>query len=698
MRVQGKFQEVLSSYFEDVEDLELATEEQRQLARRRLASSGVRLGEDLLPGELRRLLWSLREHRPAPSLLLLSNETWIPWELIRLRETEDNDPAVSIVAAGDGIGGNEDEDEGVFLAELFALTRWLREQELHLELPLEELGLVVPKDTELAKAPEEREDLKKLFPEAREVTPKTLAVMRSLESAAFDAIHFTGYGIKSSQDPNRGGIFLEDQEVLKPSDLNDAARNLGQRHPWIFFNACHSARGLFALSGLGGFAEAFLRAGAGAFLGAYWQVPDDKAKEFALAVYEYFVGGLPLGEAVRRARDWLRTTYPGDPTFLAYAAYGHPLALRDEAIFRWSLGDNLPLTIPNQSWTEEDDSPAGLLRAERSIVPFHGRDRESGELEVWCDHQRRLAVRLLTGDGGMGKTRLLIEIAKLRQEAGWLAGFLTQDEADRAPTEAWDALIARGKPLFLVIDYAETRRNLLVPIIRGMLESRALTRGPKVRLVLLARKDQDWWRHLWSEGDGVGDFLQGPATSNFSLQALADDSEGRIESYWTAARRFSDVLGRPMPDRDPGSLTESYFKRVLFIHMTALAAVEGSDLRERDPILDYFLHRERRFWRRLADARSLGDDMVRGIGRAMGALTLGGGAKTQLEALSSLRQLRFFAAKDPQLLEDVARVLHDCYAGDKQFIAPLQPDPLGEHLIHREMQQGADDLIDLVFR
>ena len=47
MSIEGELEEVLSSHFEDVGGMELATEAQRQLARRRLASSGVRLGEDL---------------------------------------------------------------------------------------------------------------------------------------------------------------------------------------------------------------------------------------------------------------------------------------------------------------------------------------------------------------------------------------------------------------------------------------------------------------------------------------------------------------------------------------------------------------------------------------------------------------------------------------------------------------------------
>ncbi len=693
--IKGKLDEVVEGHFEQLQDQELVTEEQKHLARLRLAALGVRLGELLLPESLRVLLWSLRHHKPAPSLLLLSNETWLPWELSRLREPDDAAPTIPMAQAEAGDG--DDETEGRYLVEIFALTRWLGDRPRHLELPLCDLGLVVP-DSGLRNAKAEKDGLTKLFPEAEELTARALPVLKALASAAHDALHFTGYGITDSRDPDHGGVDLDAGDVLRPGDLGDAARQMGRRHPWVFFNACHSARGLFALSGLGGFADAFLRAGAGAFLGTYWQVPDDRAKDFALAVYDYFArAGLPLGEAVRRARDWLSKTYPGDPTFLAYTAYGHPLALRDEGVSRWSMGNNLPLSIPRQDWTGDEDSPAGLLRAEHAIVPFHGRDRERDELDAWCTDDQKLAVRLLTGEGGMGKTRLLLEIARRREQDGWLAGFLTKGEADRAPAEAWAALVAREKPLFLVTDYAETRRDLVVPIVRGMLDLKADGDAPPVRLVLLARHGQDWWEQLQSEGEGVGDFLQGPATSHFSLQPLAAEPKDRVESYLIAAQKFSEVLGKPLPGTDPGPMREDRYERVLIIHMSALAAVEGES-GDRDHIFDYILKRERRFWRQLAKERELPQGITRGLGRAMAAFTLGGGAKTQLEAVSSLRELAFFAAKDPQLLEDVARVLHDSYADDKQFIAPLQPDLLGEHLIHREMEQGADELIDLVFR
>ncbi len=697
--IEGSLEAFLAGHFRDVENLSLETERQRALARKRLASLGVRLGEYLLPTALRRRLWSLRRHKPAPSLLLLSNETWVPWEVIRLRdlaEAEHLPPVAADVADVDA--SDETEPQSQYLVEVFALTRWLRDRGQRLELPLRRLGLVVPGDSMLPSAPREKQRLRRLFPEANDLTPRTVELLGTLAAAACDALHFTGHGIAYSKDPSRGGILLEGHDLLRPGDLADEARNLGRTRPWVFFNACHSARGLFALSGLGGFADAFLRAGAGAFLGAHWAVPDDRAEDFALAVYEYFLEGLPLGEAVRRARVWFSKKYPGDPSFLAYAAYGHPLAVRDEAASRWAAGESLPLAIPSQSWTFEDDHPAGLLRAEYGVVPFHGREAEAAELEAWCRDERRLAVRLLTGAGGMGKTRLLLEVAKQWEKEGWLTGFLTMGDAERAPTEAWDALVAREKPLFLVLDYAETRRDLLVPIVRGMRDAGADGHGCPVRLVLLARAALDWWEQLKSEGDGVGDFLQGPATSHFSLQPLAFEPEDRVESYRIAAKRFSKVLGKPFPNTDPGTFEEEIYERVLFLHMAALAAVQGVAVADRDAILDYVLRRERRFWQRLAKDRGLPKGIVRGISRAMAALTLGGGAKTQLEAVSSLQELKFFAAQDPQLLEDVARLLHDCYPGDKQFIAPLQPDLLGEHLIHRELQKGADELLDLVFR
>lgn len=697
--ISGALEEKLASLFREIEFQKPNTDRERALTARSLASIGVRLGETLFPKELRRRLWSLRERQPAPSLLLLSNETKIPWELIRLRDPDESEKRMGSPIAGDPDDENEiDRHRSRYLVEAFAFTRWLRDQGQTFELPLSRMGLLAPSDTDLPAAEGEQQRFQELFPDAEPLPVSRLELLQRLEAAEHDSLHFSGHGRKVSKNSDFNQILLAGDETLYAADLGDDARNLGRRSPWVFLNACQTAQSLSVLSGVGGFADAFLKAGAGAFLGTHWEVRDKRAGDFALAIYNYFLQGRELGAAVRLARDWFSNKYPGDPTFLAYAVYGHPLAVRNEAASRWVVGKNIPLAIPAQTWSEKDDHPAGLLRAEYRVVDFHGREREMEELSEWSQEDRSCAVRLLTGQGGMGKTRLLLEAAMQHAEKGWLAGFLTMGEADRAPTEAWDVLTGHAKPLFLVLDYAETRRDLLVPLLRGMLDAKRNGDSPPMRLVLLARGEGDWWEQLKSEGEGVGDFLQGPGTSHFSLQPLADRLADRVESFRHAGTAFAAALGNaPPPNPEPQIFGEEIYERVLFIHMTALTAVQKKKLVvDRDEVFDYILYRERRFWKRLAKERGLPEGFDRQLGRAMAAITMSGGTETPLEAVSGLQELELFAEMEPKLLEKIVQVLHDSYPGDKTYIAPLQPDLLGEHLMHRELESGAEDLLGLL--
>src|SRR5436305_5490408 len=94
------------------------------IAEHRLASIGTALFRQL-PAKLQDRLWSLQEH--AKTLQLYSDESAIPWELAKLQRR--------------GPGGWEN---GPFLCEAFAVTRWLLNLEEILSLPVRCLALVIP--------------------------------------------------------------------------------------------------------------------------------------------------------------------------------------------------------------------------------------------------------------------------------------------------------------------------------------------------------------------------------------------------------------------------------------------------------------------------------------------------------------------------------------------------------------------------
>src|ERR1039457_2081826 len=65
------------------------------------------------------------------------------------------------------------------------------------------------------------------------------------------------------------------------------------------------------------------------------------------------------------------------------------------------------------------DGPAGLLDPRRGLVDFVGRERELAGLLAWCQDGRPREVQLVTGPGGVGKTRLSVELCARLEPRRW---------------------------------------------------------------------------------------------------------------------------------------------------------------------------------------------------------------------------------------------------------------------------------------
>ncbi len=301
-------QRYFQEFFQDIENLPVRTAEDRGRAEQRLAAKGSHLFETVMPEDLQVLVWSLRQR--IRCVEIQSEEPWIPWELCKLQGREEG----SIV-------------EGPFLCEAFDITRWEPGIGRQPALALRNIALVMPRDSGLPFAGSEGDYVLNLADAERQATripANSLEVRSALASGQYDAWHFTGHGGYRSPDPNRSAIYLENREQLMPEDLSGVVRNLSVGKPLVFLNACQIGRSAMSLTGVGGWAPKFLRAGAAAFIGAYWSVYDQPAHDFAQALYQRLLAGMPMGQAVREARLAIRPL--GDPTWLAYTVYADPLA------------------------------------------------------------------------------------------------------------------------------------------------------------------------------------------------------------------------------------------------------------------------------------------------------------------------------------------------------------------------------------
>ncbi len=165
---------------------------------------------------------------------------------------------------------------------------------------------------------------------------------RLLHEDDIDLLHFAGHGRSddSSTPPVREMLLAGARRVESRSGrraarskvafgLDDLQRALADRPqrpegvpgPLVVLNACRLGQAPSTRSEVGGFAETFLRGGAGAFVGCLWSVGDEPARAFV----EAFYAELDAARASPRPRRGRRGgASRGDLSWLAYTVYAHP--------------------------------------------------------------------------------------------------------------------------------------------------------------------------------------------------------------------------------------------------------------------------------------------------------------------------------------------------------------------------------------
>ena len=277
----------------------------------RLTAIGNKLFLDLFPDKLKRNYWKLKELREQgvlTSLHITSDEPWIPWEIVKPFDA--------------------DEDmSDLFLAQGWQVSRWLAGPGTSDKLTINEARLVAP-DTNLSFVERERDFFAGLTARnVRVASPlRQVSEVRQIAKDGVELLHFSTHGSVDNKTIDNSAIVLQDKLELHPDDLlGEAVVGLRKRRPLIFLNTCHGARQGFSLSGLGGWASQLIKqAKAGIFIGALWEVNDALAAEFALRFYAELQNGETLGAAFSTARLHIHALDSANSTWLAYTLYGDP--------------------------------------------------------------------------------------------------------------------------------------------------------------------------------------------------------------------------------------------------------------------------------------------------------------------------------------------------------------------------------------
>ncbi len=247
-----------------------------------MVGSGKTISEQI-PVWVRRKLLELwqqsKNSKKRPTVLIVSDEPYIPWELAYLKL--------------DANGATEG-----FLGAEFVVGRWvLGYEEVNgsfvpaypppIEVTVKSMAVVTGDYTQtkswnkLEGAEQEAKDLIASYHATKVNADSQLATWLQ-DDPGVDLIHFAVHG-NWSMTGNKDGVVLVDGTTLTPTDVRAADF---KNEPFIFLNACQLGQGDEMLGDYGGIAAAFLKAGAGGVIASLWNVDDKEAGKLAVDFYK----------------------------------------------------------------------------------------------------------------------------------------------------------------------------------------------------------------------------------------------------------------------------------------------------------------------------------------------------------------------------------------------------------------------------
>lgn len=282
-----------------------------------LAGLGVTIADEM-PPEFWDILHAVARARPPgsgpPTLFILSEEPYVPWELALI------DSPLS-----------EDTTASPFLGAQACVGRWVlgqRRPKLPPPMAVQVEGVVVIAgiyDREgwvrLEEAEGEAAELAQVYGGSI-VEARPADILRCLGGdPPAEVLHFAVHGV---YDPTSviNGLVLVDGSTLDPFQVKGQVLRSA---PFVFLNACQVGSGHKVLGDYAGMAEAFLYAGASGVVAPLWSISDTVARSVSRRFYEHAFEGQPLGDVMRQERASFRQSEGAvSSTGLAYVFYGHP--------------------------------------------------------------------------------------------------------------------------------------------------------------------------------------------------------------------------------------------------------------------------------------------------------------------------------------------------------------------------------------
>lgn len=268
-----------------------------------LAGMGGTLYKSYVPLELKRALWESRAR--IRRLNIISQGEGMPWELLRIADPISN-------------------EGGEFLGAAATVTRWRYGPTAQRRISKKHPYFVLPKNSPVRASEEVTYVRDKLGGTADNTISELDDLLKLFQAAQFSLLHFASHNVAASASSSRMYIPFGDSRFDTGFMGSWSNTKFSNRRPLVFMNSCTSAGQEQPLyKDMAGWADGFVAAGCGAFIGSLWEIRDSSARVFAEKFYDEAVRGRTLGDSMREARSKLDEA---DPTRWAYTLYGDPLA------------------------------------------------------------------------------------------------------------------------------------------------------------------------------------------------------------------------------------------------------------------------------------------------------------------------------------------------------------------------------------
>ncbi len=353
------------------------------------------------------------------------------------------------------------------------------------------------------------------------------------------------------------------------------------------------------------------------------------------------------------------------------------------------------LRLLTKPWTfgKEKSLNFRALTAKYGVVPFHELTAFREVVEQVTSGSG-LRVVTVSGQGGGGKTRLALELARRLSGEGWIAGFVPLGEDPKPLLGLLGAgFLMQPKGYLFVFDYAFALAwgvrisTFLLELVR----EGALDQGVPVAVLLLdrghdeqaVRRAKGQFLNTDSDPYNIPDL---PKLANRALDAFShqyvlaklsrEEARALFDKAYSAFRTHFPNETREAEDAEEAwarvADAPGFVRRPLPVLLAAYLAVRGEleSPRKDTDLLDRALRFEGERWKMAVGEESSGVDLAT-FGRAVALATLLGGMGPAEEGAA-------FAKLSPRFSTKLSELMRRLFPDEGGGVAALEPDPLAD--------------------